>query len=571
MRTDRPELPSAPAASPEEKVGVPLWHLVPIAALLLASSFFVGHEAYVFIDEAAVLAQVELVEEGSWEADRLLPEADPDGAYAPMARSTVTEDGFAPFPNHPLHVLLATAAWELGGHVGIRMLSIAGVLGAAAAAGLLAASVSRRHAVVAMWVAGIASPLVFDANLVVAHAPAAAVTGALYVAVFRPRSAGRWSSARLLTVAALVAAAALLRSEVVLLGVGIGAVAAGHGIIRRRAADAAVGGAAAAGAAFAYLFEPWWIDRLVGTSPGEKVIAASSRGGVSGARDGAFTVLLGRGEAGWTVVLTVVLAVGSAALLRFRRDDAVPAAVLGALAALVGAVNLGGPAIVPGIVWAFPLLGVGLVAVPRRHPWTDVLRRSGQATLLFVACVLATQYSVGGGAEWGWRYVAVALPAVAAVLSVPLVDLAASRGGAARVALAGIVAVALLVPLSGIVAQRRTTGRVEALLTRTDAALVGSDADVIVATQSSFGRYVWPRSIAGDVVSVSVTGGEDELGELLAALAADGVDRVLLVWSGTEPTVPPAQWHPVGERLRLLELTFDARAYALEPNTRSPS
>lgn len=570
MTVTRPERPPAPTASPQEEAGVPWWHLAPIAVVLLASSFVVGHEAYVFIDEAALLAQVDLVGDGSWEADRRLLETDPDGAYTPMARSTVTDDGFAPFANHPLHVLLATAAWELGGHVGIRMLSVAGVLGAVAAAGTLAASLGRRHAAVAMWVAGIGSPLVFDANLVVGHAPAAAVTGALFVAVFRWHpTENRRFALRMLAVFALVAVGALLRSEVVLLGVAIGAVAAAQGVLRRRTAEGVVGVAAAAGAVFAYLLEPWWIDRLIGTSPGEKVIAASSRGGVSGARDGAFTVLVGRGQAGWAVVLAVALAVAAAALLRIRRCDARSAAVLGGAGVVIAAIHLGDPAIVPGIVWAFPLLAVGLVAVSRRQPWTGTLLQSALATIVFAAAVLVTQYSVGGGAEWGWRYVAVALPAIAAVLAVPLVDLASVRSVSGRIAVAGIVTVGLLVPLSGILAQRRTTDRVEQLLTRTDDALVRSDADVIVATQSSFGRYVWPRSIAGDVVSVA--GGEDELADLLAALKADGVDRVLLVWSGTEPTVPPDEWRPAGERLRLLELTFDARAYALETNTRSPS
>lgn len=196
-----------------------------------------------------------------------------------------------------------------------------------------------------------------------------------------------------------------------------------------------------------------------------------------------------------------------------------------------------------------PTLGPGGRPVRRARARNPVLRRRG--------------------AEWGWRYVAVALPAVCAGLSIPLVALARPPARPARLALAGVVLVGLLVPLGGIVAQRRTVERVDDLLDRTDDAFDATGSELIVTANSSFGRYVWPRSLDGDVVTVRSAGGE--LDRLLGLLANRDVDRILLVWVGSEPLVPVAWASPDGEVLSLLEGTYDARAYDLAPNTRSPS
>ena len=562
--------PNAPVR--RERIGeVPLWHLAPIALILVASSFLVGHDGYVFIDEAALLAQVDLVADGAWVVERPLSDVDPGGAYAPMARSTLTDGGFAPFPNHPLHVLVATAAHEIGGVIGIRMLSVLGAVGAAGAAGWLAASRGRLHAAVAMWLAGLASPLVFDANLVVAHAVAAALTGAAFVLVFRsgPQAgAVRADVGVALAVGALIAAGALLRSEVVLLGAVMGVVAGAHGILERSRRGLLVASAALGASVGVYVLEPLWIDRLVGESPGQKVIAASSRGGLSGAREGAVTVLLGRGGAGIEIVLAVLLTAAAVVALRVRPADAGVAAVLAAAGVVAATVTVVDPHVLPGILPAFPLLAAGALAGSTGQPFPRSIRRSMQAVGLFSLLVLATQYSVGGGAEWGWRYVAVALPAVCAALSIRLVALARRPAAAARVALVGVVLVGLLVPLSGVLAQRRTVERVDDLLDRTNEAFVATEAELIVAANSSFGRYVWPRSINGDVVTVR---GAQDLEQVLGHLADRDVSRFLLVWVGSEPIMPEDLASPDGEVRRLLEGSYDARAYELVSNTRSPS
>lgn len=539
----------------------PRWHLFGLAAVLLASSFFVGHGGYVFIDEAALLAQVEIVNEGSWTVERPLAGSDPAGRYAPMSRSTLSGDRFAPFPNHPLHVQLASWADALGGRFGLRLLSIVGVVGAALAAGLLAASISRRHAVVAVWITGVFSPLLFDANLVVAHGLAAGVAGALFVVVFRLLQR-RDTSVRAelvagLAVAGLVACGALLRSEFVLLALAI-AIMAGWWTIRARTPQwGSVAGACLVGAGTAYLLEPLWVEHLVGSSSGPKIIASSSRGGVEGASVAAGRVLLGTGQGGSVaLVLAVTFAVLASVLLRSRPRDAGPAVAVALLALMAAVVHATDSVPIPGIVWAFPLLSVGLVAV-RRSAIPQTVACPVQTAVVFASLVLATQYAVGGGSEWGWRYVAIAIPAVGAFLAIPLLELIdMSTSSAARVAVAAVIATSLVIPVSGVFAQRRLAERTVELLERTDAARRGIEADVIVSSNSIFGRYVWSQSIRGHVVTTNR--GESALAEIFDVLEDQGADRLLFVWAGDEPSLPESSYEKRGPTLVLLQDAYYA-------------
>lgn len=516
----------------------PLWvHVAGVACVLVVASLFVGHRAYVFLDEAALLAQVEVVQDGGWTVERPFAEVDPEERLVPMARSTVVDDRFAPFPNHPLHVLLASVADRLAGRAGIALLSVLGVVGASAAAGVLASAAGRAQGAVAVWVTGLLSPLVFDANLVVAHGVAAALTGALFLVVFRwagPASVPRLGLASALAFA-LGLAGALLRSEVILLCGVIALVAGARGVVERQARRVLPGAAAGLGGLTAYLLEPRWIEHLVGTSAGRKVIAESSRGGASGATDGAWKVLLEPGDpAAVPLVIAVLLAVVSVLLLRARPSEPALAAVTSAAAVVAAIVHLGDPLIVAGLLWAFPVLAVGVVAGAGRSMVVPTeVRWSAVTAIAFGVAVLATQYRVGGGVEWGWRYFAVALPAVCAALSIPLVHLWRDRpAGPGRIALVGILVVCALVPASGLLAQRRIVNRTDGFLTALDEAIADADASLVLAADSSLGRFAWDRSIAGEVVTI----GRDGSG--LAAIEDVLPESMLLVYVGEPPPLP---------------------------------
>lgn len=522
----------------------PPWtfHLLWVGLLLIIATTLVRSDAYVYIDEAAVYAQVDVVDDGSWTVPRPLGAADDRQQWSPMNNSTVVGDRFAPFPNHPLHVLLASAAHDLGGRVGVRALSTFGVLAAAASAGLIASVVGRREAIAAVAITALASPLLFDAQLVVAHALAAPLAGALaYLAFVRPEAS---FLVRALGSAALAATGSLLRSEFVLFALAVAVVTIASAPERRRGSSLVVSLGAVIGAVGAYLLEPVWIGELVGQGIDPKVISSGSRGGATGRAESVLTVLVDTGSAGAVpLVLAVVLSAVAVAIARWRPTAMPVAAVAAAAASAMAVAKLFAPAVVPGIVWAFPMLTVGLLIV-RRAQLVGLASQALLACGLFAVAVLILQYRDAGGFEWGWRYVHIAVPVLVAALAAPVVSfLDSARTLEQRIVVAGVAAVALLVPVSGVLQQRRHVDATAELLSSVDAAMERTDAELIVSTEPLFGRYVWQQSVAG---RVATTDRQDSSG-LLAAAEEGGFDRVLLVWAGDQPAPALSGYSPASE------------------------
>ncbi len=272
-----------------------------------------------------------------------------------------------------------------------------------------------------------------------------------------------------------------------------------------------------------------------------------------------------------TLVVAVAFSAIAVWLVRRRPNDAGPAALLATVGAAAAVLRATDPDIVPGIVWAFPLLVIGLAAAGRGTRTCPAVVRSAKAVVVFAVMVLVTQYSVGGGSEWGWRYVAVALPAVGAALAGPVVAVVdgARHRVPAIVAVAVLGFTALAIPLGGVLAQRRAVDHVDRLLDRTDAAFAAADAELIVAADPSFGRYVWKQSIAGHVVSTGR--GEAELSELLGLLDDRGVERVLFVWVGDQPVLPVTPFVERGSPRTLLPRAYRAVQLEDASNIRSPS
>lgn len=505
-------------------------HLVWIGLVLVLATVFVGFSAFVYIDEAAIYAQVDLVEDGTWTVPRPLGATDVSQQWAPMNNSTVVGDEFAPFPNHPLHVVIAAAADRLGGSVGVRALSTFGVLAAAATAGVLASVVGRREAIAAAAITALASPLLFDAQLVVAHAIAAPLAGGLAVLAFaRPATPLR---VRLLGAGALAVVGSLLRSEFIVYALAVAAVVVVTAAFRERRSAVAISATVVAGSVGAYLLEPVWISRLVGEGIEPKVISASSQGGFTGRGESVLTVLIGTGSPRAVVlVLAVALSAVAVAVARWR-PTATPVAVGASLVGATMAVaQLFDPTVVPGVVWAFPLLTVAALSA-RRNQLARPLARALTACAVFAVVVLVLQYRAAGGFEWGWRYVHIALPVVAAAMARPVLALLdTARTVERRIVVAGVGVVALLVPVGGVLQQRRHVEATQELLDAVDMALERTDAQLIVSTERLFGRYIWSQSISGRVVT---TTRNDASGVLPAAEAA-GYERILLVWAGVRP------------------------------------
>ncbi len=425
----------------------------------------------------------------------------------------------------------------MAGTFGIRLLSVLGVVVASVCAGQLASRLRPGSGPLALWITGLLSPLVFDSQLIVAHGVAAGLVGAaaLVAATADRRSAGL----TFLVMAGLAAAAALFRSEAVLLAAAAALVlgAAGLRTGRRSLVASAVGSAVGAGAAF--LAEPRWIGSLVDSPDiSTKTIAATSRAGLDGRRDAAFRVLVDPSYEGLVepfidvaLIGAVVLVLVAAALVRAGRVHLATLSV--AIAVVLAGVRLTDPTVTPGLLLAFPLLGLAAFLIITGVHRIEAAEACALGIVgLFMAGVLATQYANGGGFEWGWRYVAIALPLITPTIALALDDLRIriAQPHRSRV-FVGVLLVSALVVASGLLEQRAIIDRTDTLTERLETEAATSDHVVFLAPL--LGRSMWELSLSGRVVTADV----DTATEVLGWVDEAGANDVLLVWGG-RPEIP---------------------------------
>ena len=155
--------------------------------------------------------------------------------------------------------MLLALADRAGGVAAMVLLSLAGTLAAAALAAALARRIDPALARPTVWVVGLASPLLFDGYLVMAHALAAALAvGAVLLAV---RAVEERSPVAAAAVAPCVAAAVMLRTEAVFVAAGLAIVAV---VVSRRRDSFLVAAAATVGALAAMAGEDWWSRQILG-------------------------------------------------------------------------------------------------------------------------------------------------------------------------------------------------------------------------------------------------------------------------------------------------------------------
>ncbi len=217
----------------------PFWaHVAALALVLLALLPVVGTTSSFSADEGAAIIQAQSLADGKgWIVEHPLPQVDPANRYFPLELSAEGSKGVAPFAKHPLYALLLAGADRVGGVTAMVLLSVLGTLAAAVLAAALARRLDPSLRRPTLWVVGLASPLLFDGYLVIAHSlGAAAVAGAALLALVA------LERRRALVAAAtgpLVALAVLLRTEATLLALalaaGLGAVALFELVTGRRA------------------------------------------------------------------------------------------------------------------------------------------------------------------------------------------------------------------------------------------------------------------------------------------------------------------------------------------------
>lgn len=527
----------------------PLWaHVAALALLLLALVPLIGTASSFSPDESVVITQARSLNSGDgWIVEHPFAEVDPEDQFYPLAGSNQGDSGQAPFAKHPVYPLMLAALDSVGGVAAMVVLSVLGTVAAAAFAALLAREVTGGLERPALWAVGVASPLLLDAYLLIAHSLGAAVVTAATLAVLR---AVRRERPALLMVGGslLVALGVLLRAEALIFGLAIGAATVAVGLARRRPALLAWGFALGATAMASAVLEKWLVSVLIGELPGG-VAPPAPEGDFLAARFEGFLntwlrpTLEVPSAIDLVLVVVCVLAVAAVAVLRWRAHRPHMLVVLSVVSTgmCAFAVLADLERVVPGLLIAFPLavFGIGLVDRVSLEPSGRLVLTATAA--LFIAGVLATQYRVGGSAEWGGRYFALAVP----ILTVLAVDGLARRApalpagtrrwaGAGLVACSGLMAVAAVSSITGV------HDYYEAVVTKME--VVGRSTSpgdgggaVVVSAYPNIARRGWPTNAEQRWLYNS----EKELGgELAMRLDRFGIEELLFVHMNNDDVEP---------------------------------
>lgn len=524
-----------------------LVHALLLVAVLAAIAPFLHLQDTYTSDEGAYAIQVRDLDDGQWEYRYAAERYDPEGRWFPLANSSHSDRGWFAYVQHPAYPVTLLAATRVGGRVvGLHLPAMAGAVGVAVAAWLLMAEIeaaawARRAA---FWLAA-SGPVAIHAYILWAHTLSAAVAGLTLVAAVRLTRAVRPLPLAGLAVGS--AAGVLLRSEGQLFAVALAGGIALVGLRGRpwlhRAGVAAVclGSAALAAAA-----EHRWMAAVLGqTSPlrgaRDRVAApgatAPTGGGpadwLGGRIEGAFHTLVAGADAEpreTAIVLAALVMVGYASwCFRRRRAGWERDVTVGLVAAaglyVVRALSSQSEAMT-GLLAAWPLALIGLAALPRLAALPQPMARAMRLLIavigLLVVAVLATQYRIGGGLEWGGRFLSPALAPLAVVACVGLrrfvVDLSPSPRGR-RLALVGaLTALAVLPPAIGLVLLEDQRSLAGSLI---DEVTTGG-SQLIMTDEVPLPRAAWRTHPEVGWMLVP----QGELGQAAARLHAGGARRV---------------------------------------------
>ncbi|HET8931743.1 MAG TPA: hypothetical protein VFN21_13865 [Acidimicrobiales bacterium] len=528
-------------------------HSFVLLGLLVALVPIIGLRGQTLNDEGAAMAQVQLLNQHhTWFMPNPFPEADPDGSAFPLDRSTQGEHGFAPLIKHPAYPVLLAGADRLGGRFGIVVLGILGTVMAAVSAALIAREIRPELALPTFWITGLFSPLFFDAFIVVAHSIAAA--GAGIAALGLVRWLRHRSRSGLVMSFAGIAWVTALRNEGLLLGIALGgAVVAQALLVRRKDLGPRrptwwLGPAVVGAAALAFALDRFAGRLLTPTTLPSTLSATSTTGGYLADRVDAFILtwlLPGYASSPDPIVGPILVVVFTALLalqLRKTRPDRglCIVAIVGMWAGALYWVVFTSVGIVPGILMAFPLLAVAIVAWKRPRVTDTPVVVLAIAVSLFALGVLATTYRVGGTTEWGSRYLAIGIP-----LATPLIALTLERSYRRlpdpRRVLAVLAAVPLAIaPAVVSVTSLRAAHKFSAVRIADEVAdhvhdtTPGDGGKPVVVTDMLY----LPRIAWRDLDQARWLAADDErLSELVVRLHGLGIEEFLFITDETRPRV----------------------------------
>ncbi|MGH1494193.1 MAG: hypothetical protein ACRBK7_33180 [Acidimicrobiales bacterium] len=487
-----------------------------------------------------------------WTFRHPIPAADPTGRSFPIhlsswavaspgtadANCAATADGcrYIVLAKHVAFLWVATGLFSIGGYGLLILISTLAGLATAIATARLASLVEPAAEKPALWITGLASPVLMHSYVAWGHTVAAALIGwATYWLLadrqpspsarskpFSYRSTGPGLGLFLLFLACLV------RTEAPLAGLAIGLALLPR---RRRIASAAIA-TSVVGVV---------VDRLIATPTGGPVEPAASETelGVLGFLAGrieAFTITWLQPAYGSHPIDMLILAaaacVVTAGVLARRGPSANQSAQLllvAALAAVLARFAVAPAALVPGLFAAFPVLFAGLLLVDRATLTEERIGELLAGFALFCGAVLATQYRQGGGGEWGGRYFAVGLPLGISVAVVALTRAASQFERADRRRTGGLLAATMVVMSTmGVVGLRTVRNETEQLAADIGAAVEQIDADdrpVVLSSIPGLGRWMWDDLDQGRWLRVP----QDDLPTTARRLRELGVDQLAFV------------------------------------------
>jgi hypothetical protein len=513
-------------------------HTALLATVLLAILAFVNNGQVGFPDEGIYSAQVDNLSRGSWSAPIPAKDIDPDGRHIAAVGSAIVGDSFIPYSRQALYPLVLLPAFELGGVAGMLVVSTFGTVVAALAAALLARRIDPSLGIAALWLAGIGSPLLFDAYFIVGHSLAAALAGMLAVALCAVLDDRR--TVWLWAVVPLAIALTLIRSEGLLVVLGLGIVAGLAAFSRRpRPAiewrTAMIGAALVFSGAATYLINLRITAAIVGTGAGGALIAdrdsdALSSAWVSLLRPWDVDNRLASPQATLMTAGTVLAIVTYRLLPRFRVLS------MGLLLMAAGAAVVlaaGDPDLISGLLPVFPAAVVGIGLLERLDFRQPVVLRVLATSALVAAGILATTYGSGGGVEWGGRFFHVLIPFLVAP-AVLGISHARTSLPAMQYRVAGVALLVMVVALGSVAVRTNRESRVFAR-TIVDGTMTfveergGKPTPALAVAPlgaSGAGRLFWMQLGEGQEVIAPISIGA--MHGVIRDAAASGRDRIAL-------------------------------------------
>ncbi|MEZ5341534.1 MAG: hypothetical protein R2706_08800 [Acidimicrobiales bacterium] len=525
---------SPTTASPRSVLGSLAPHVLTVLGLHLVVQLVVGRGVWT-VDEGAYLMQSSWVVDGHWTES--LPDSSFGGTAelpvvaAPIQNGTIVDEtSWSAYPRHPGYPAALAGARTLAGDLGPPLVSIV----AAIVASVFVALSVRRSPIAAFWLANLATPLFFHAQIVWAHSLGVASAAVATYGLLRAKRTGP-DRVGLASVVIGLASGSIFRTESLIFAIAV-VMVVGLDWLRnsRQLRTLSLPIAAVVG-----LVAGVAIDTVWRTAALHGVVTAASSTNVSAVSpterlSALFSMSLGMGAAPGSALARLLLAVALVVAVRaHRQGDRIPRALF-VIPIVLSVVAMHSPQQV-GLLVASPLVLLGLL-LSRRDDDTVLL---GAVVGLYLLGVVGTMYAPDAGLDYGGRLFLAAAPAFVVLATPSLVDFAKHYGRTAVGTMAAVVALQLGAGWYKVYDSHQSSRAIVAELEQLTSSHAGA---LFVAPEIRSGRIAWELYPAG-IVTVK----PEQVGPFIAGRTMS--DQVWIIGSGYSlewvTRQIPAGWHAV--------------------------